>query len=242
MDAAAGAYHRILAEASADRSVIGVVVVGPRAVGRLLHPASDVDGFVVTTGSFEPWRTRHGDPVELWPMTPDEFEVHGLDADSAWNRPAFLQARVDLDRVGGGIGRAVVRKASLTADEARVTGAAALDAYVNSLYRSLRNLDGGRSLASELDAREAIGPALTAIFALEGRVRPFNKWLVDELQRAPLRFGDPTAAIAAVGKHARPADQRALFRRIEAAARSVGHGPTIDAWEPDVPWLRGDGT
>jgi hypothetical protein len=239
VDAPALRYERILAAATGDPDVVGVVVVGPRAVGRLLHAASDVDGFVITTGPFEPWRSRHGDPVELWPMTPEEFEIHGLTPESAWNRPAFLRARVDLDP-SGSITAAVARKARLLSDEARSLVDTALDAYINSMYRSLRNLWAGRALAGRLDAAESIGPALTTIFALERRVRPFNKWLVDELEQAPLAFGDPTAAIEAIGRAARPEDQRALFLRVEAVARTAGHGGVVDGWEPDVAWLRGE--
>ena len=238
MDEPALRYQRILAAAADDPAVIGVVVVGPRAVGRLLHPGSDVDGFVITTGSFDPWRSRHGDPVELWPMTPEEFAVHGLTPETAWNRPAFLRARVDLDR-SGAIAEAVARKARLAPDEVRSLVEAALDDYINSVYRSLRNLAAGRMLAGRLDAVESIGPALTTIFGLEGRVRPFNKWLEDELEQRPLAFGDPLPAIEAILRDGRPEDQRALFRRVEVAARAAGHGRIVDGWDPDVPWLRG---
>jgi hypothetical protein len=34
-------------------------------------------------------------------------------------------------------------------------------------------------------------------------------------------------------------DQRALFRETETLARTLGHGATIDGWEPDVAFLRG---
>ena len=36
--------------------------------------------------------------------------------------------------------------------------ATALDDYINALYRSLRNLEGGRALGGRLDAVESIGP------------------------------------------------------------------------------------
>ena len=53
------------------------------------------------------------------------------------NRPTFLRTRVDLDRLDGEIERLVARKARLDPEEARGIAAAALDDYVNSLYRSL---------------------------------------------------------------------------------------------------------
>jgi hypothetical protein len=38
-----------------------------------------------------------------------------------------------------------------------------------------------------------------------------------------------------------PAAQRELFNGIEPLARREGFGDVIDSWEPDVPWLRGEG-
>lgn len=35
-------------------------------------------------------------------------------------------------------------------------------------------------------------------------------------------------------------DQQALFRDVERVARSAGLSDVIDAWEPDVAWLRGE--
>ena len=36
-------------------------------------------------------------------------------------------------------------------------------------------------------------------------------------------------------------DGEALFRETAALAQAHGHGATIDGWEPDVAWLRGNG-
>ena len=52
---------------------------------------------------------------------------------------AFVHARVVLDRHDGLIAQLVARKATLTGSEARQTVNGHLDAYVNSLYRSLKN-------------------------------------------------------------------------------------------------------
>jgi hypothetical protein len=42
-----------------------------------------------------------------------------------------------------------------------------------------------------------------------------------------------------VARTADAAEQQALFRDAEALARAHGLGMVIDAWEPDVEWLRG---
>jgi hypothetical protein len=80
---------------------------------------------------------------------------------------------------------------------------------------------------------------LTTVFALEGRVRPFNKWLRHELARHPLEFEDLAGLADAMAAEPTTETQRDAFRRLEIAARSAGQGPVIDSWEPDVAWLRG---
>jgi hypothetical protein len=241
-DAATSAaeFDAYVRRAEADPEVVGLVLMGSRGFDALVGDDSDYDLLVIVAGPLEPWTTEHGSSVETWPMTLERFAAQGLPGSpDAWNRPAFLGVRVVLDRTGGEIGRLVERKRVLAPDEAAAIAAASLDGYVNSLYRSLRNLEAGRDLEGRLDALESIGPLLTTAFAFEGRVRPFNKWLGVELARQPLAFGDLAAVADAIASAPTAATQRAAFRRIEAAARAAGHGAVIDGWEPDVDWLRG---
>lgn len=240
-------YEALLDRAAADPRVVGIVVFGSRAAGPYATAESDVDCFVVVDGSREQaraWATPHGAPVEVWAMTLDEFRAHALPGDAAtWNRPALIRARVDLDKLDGEIGRIVDRKRRLEPDESREVAGFALDGAINSIYRALRNLEGGRTLAGRLDALEAIGPFLTTVFALEGRVRPFNKWLAFELETEPLRtpaFADLTERVTAWAGDLSAERIRAAFRVLEAAARAAGHGTVVDGWEPDVAWLRGE--
>jgi hypothetical protein len=238
-------YAEILSRANADPNVVGVVVFGSRAAGAFVTDRSDVDAFVITDGVTvdpERWRTPHGSPVEIWPMSLDEFRVHALPGSpEAWNRPTFLRVRVDLDRLEGEISSIVERKRHLEPDEAKAQAKTALDDFVNSLYRALRNLEGGRSLEGRMDAMEAIGPFLTTAFALENRVRPFNKWLRRELEQEPLAsasLGDIVEIVEAIVSDPTPVNLRRGFRALEPAARSGGHGADIDQWEPNVIWLR----
>lgn len=113
-----------------------------------------------------------------------------------------------------------------------------LDGYIDSLYRSLKNLEAGRALEGRLDGLESVPLLLTTAFALEGRVRPFNKYLRHELEQRPL----PTVhadAIERIAREATPRDQRAVFRDVEYRAREAGFGSIVDGWEPDVEWLLG---
>lgn len=236
----AGDFASFRARAEADPDVLGLVLMGSRGYGAHVGDASDYDVLVVVGRDPEPWRSEHGASVESWPMTIERFRSHGLPGDrDAWNRPAFLGVRILLDRSDGEITRLVEAKRVLAPDEARMIGATSLDAYLNSLYRSLRNLEAGRSLEGRLDALESIDPLLTTSFALEGRVRPFNKWLRQELRSRPLALLDVLSLADELSARPDVEAQRRVFRRVEEAARLAGCGDVVDSWEPDVDWLRG---
>lgn len=238
-------YRELLERVGGDPAVVGVVSFGSRAAETFVTADSDVDAFVIVDGPEPlsyPYATNHGDAVEVWPITLEKFRTHALPGSpEAWNRPAFLTARVDFDRLDGEIGRIVERKRRLDPEEATALVATALDGYINSLYRSLRNLEGGRTLEGRLDGLESIGPLLTTAFALEGRVRPFNKWLRFDLEAEPLVLPDLAGLLDHVDRIAADpttSNQRQAFRAIERAARAAGHGAVVDSWEPDVAWLR----
>lgn len=240
-------YARLLERARADPAVVGVVVFGSRAVGADLTPGSDVDCFVVVDGSVDEaagWKMPYGGPVETWPITLEAFRTHALPGDeAAWNRAAFIRARVDVDRLDGEITAIVDRKRWLTADDAKAIIEASLDDAINSIYRALKSAEAGRVREARLDAIEAIAPLLTTTFAVEGRVRPFNRWLGRELAMEPLRMAasaDLLGRVDAMAVDGSPESIQSAFRMLEAVAREAGYGANVDAWSPYVGWLRGE--
>lgn len=235
-------FREVLARAEGDPNVLGLIVFGSRGAGIFVTDRSDYDAFVVLREPDMSWRTDHGEPVELVPISLDEFEAYALPGSAwAWNRPSFLRARVVLDRLDGAIGRMVERKTRLDQDEIAAVAPEALDGYMNALYRSLRNAEGGRSLAARLDAGDSVGPLLSFLFAIDGRVRPFAKYLDVEAADRPLAIPDLPSRLASLLAAPDPAAQRALFRDVEVVARHRGFDAVVDGWEPDVPWLRGKG-
>jgi hypothetical protein len=244
-----GAYRQLLERAAAEPDVVGVVAFGSRAAGVFVTEQSDVDCFVVVDGpesAADRWATNHGESVEVWPLTLDAFRLHAMPGTAQeWNRPAFIRARVDLDKLDGEIARIVERKRRLTPAEAETTARDAIDDAINAIYRARRNVEAGRDLEGRLDAVQAIGPFLTAAFALDERVRPFNKWLRRDLSDEPLRATRSSSVLEIAEELAGKATQESLvaalsaaFVVLEDAARSRGHGERIDGWEPDVAWLR----
>jgi hypothetical protein len=174
----------------------------------------------------------HGARVEIVSTTLDgirnESSEHG--------RYAAAHADVVLDKTGGELTRVVAGQESLPSGTRDAVVREALDGYINQTYRSLR-------YGTRLDAVEAIPYALRTIFALENRVRPYNKYLEWELRHHPLdgwTADDLLPLLDRVLTGERKA-QHELFELIEEPARREGFGDVVDGWEPDVDWLRGQG-
>ena len=216
-----------------DSNVLGLVVGGSRGKGEYVTDESDWDVYVIVHERPSETRSRRGGAIEPMYRTLDE-----LRATPDWNRYTFAHVRPALDKTG--------EIAPIVAELGRRDPATAggwLDAYVNSLYRSLRNERLGLELASRLDAAESVPWWLEFVFSAYGRVRPYNKWLRWELETHPL--GEPWAAETVLPRLDRIVstgdldEQNALFRVTEAFARERGLGDVIDGWDPDVPFLRG---
>jgi hypothetical protein len=191
---------------------------------------SDWDVFVVVREHRDELGFRRGDPVETVEVTLEELRNQ-----PDWNRYALAWLEPQLDKTGE-VGAAL--RAATSVDPG--TAGEPLDGYVNMLYRSLKNARVGLELASLLDAQESIGWWLQFVFAAHGRLRPYNKWLEWDLREHPLPVAVDLALLERIARTGSVSDQRELFRDTEALARERGHGATIDGWEPDVGFLRGE--
>jgi hypothetical protein len=228
-------FDDLLEVARSRDEILGLYVFGSRGRNFMVDERSDWDVCIVLAGQeareeFErEFPFAHGARVEIVTATLDgmrgNLSEHG--------RYAAAHADVVLDKTGGELTRVVAEQESLPDGSRDSIVRESLDDYINQAYRSLR-------YGIRLDAVEAVPPALRTIFALENRVRPYNKYLEWELVHHPL--ADWTAGDLPLLDRVLTGDPQALrelFNRIEPIARREGFGDVIDGWEPDVPWLRG---
>jgi hypothetical protein len=187
----------LLAEARDDDNVVGVVLFGSRGKGAFVTERSDWDVFVVVREHRGERPFVHCAALETVEVTLDELRNQ-----PAWNRYSLTWLEPQLDKTGevAAALRNAVRVDPATAGEP-------LDGHVNSYYRSAKNARVGLELASLLDAQESVGWFLQFVFAVHGRIRPYNKWLAWELQTHPLLVERPPAARADSphGRHRRAA-------------------------------------
>ncbi|MGP4046124.1 hypothetical protein [Streptomyces sp. 2A115] len=235
-------YDAFVELATADAAVVGLVLKGSRAHQGMTTEHADHDLYVVLADGVTTDLTRlsgHRAPeLDLVIVSLTEFRTAGM---PGFERYALARARIVLDRLDGGIAQLLAAKARLDPDEAFQDSHNWLDAYANSLYRSVKNDRDGQTLAAHLDAADSIRFLLELLFALNRRPRPYNKYLEWELDRYPLPDWDTHMLLAAVERISATGDvplQRRLFARVEAVARRDGHDAVLDAWGEDLDLMR----
>jgi hypothetical protein len=218
--------------------ILGLYVFGSRGRNFLVDERSDWDVCVVlgdreARDAFDrEFPYAHGARVEITSATLDDLR----NSSSEHSRYAAAHAQVVLDKTSGELTRVVAELEALPPGRKDSIVREALDDYVNQTYRSIR-------YGTRLDAVEAVPPALRTIFALEDRVRPYNKYLEWELRHHPLEDWTADELLPLLDRvlTGEPEAQHELFNRIEPLARRGGFGDVVDGWEPDVDWLRGKG-
>ncbi|MEU4242367.1 nucleotidyltransferase domain-containing protein [Actinoplanes sp. NPDC026619] len=217
---------QVLARATADPGVRGVILTGSRARGTETI-RSDYDVTIVVAEQAQPSRhsTRTGelDEVVCTVAALADTSVH-------WPRYGYRGAKVLLDRLDGGIAELVRRQATFSAEEAARHARAGLDAYVNQLYRCVKSRRDGFADAALLDEAESLPWLLETVFALHGRIRPYNKYLRWELETFPLPDRWNTALMPDRLRMA----ALSLFPAVETLARHHGHADVLEGWGSDI--------
>ena len=215
-------FEELLERARASEHVVGLFLGGSRGKDANVRPDSDYDVRIV--GDAEDFETPRGSHVEVAVMSLERFRDY-----PEWDRYTLTHIQAVVDKTGE-IQRVIDDRGRLSESEAAERAPAALDGYMNSLYRGLKRPEG---IGGRLHEAEATGYLLTCLFALEGRLRPFNDYLEWELEHYPLRGWSELPALLDGEPHE-------LFRRVEARVRLRGLGDIVDAWEPDVAFMRGE--
>lgn len=233
----------LLARVEHDDNVRGLVLSGSGARGmRTEH--SDLDVYIVLADTTGQQTTKNPEIDTIVVSLAELREVAPPPDDGGdwWFRYSFADARVLLDRTGGELPALLHAQATLTDDEVAATLDGYLDGYLNFYYRSLKSDREGKVLERRLDAVESVSWLLWTVFALHGRVRPYNKYLRHELTVRPLPW-NWSGLLDDLGRLMDDGDvaaQRRLLHLVEAAARVRGKGHVVDGWGAELALMRGD--
>lgn len=234
-------WHRLVELASADDDVVGLVLTGGRGKG-VASERSDWDGLlVVTDTTVSRWRGFDFGDLDMSVLGESEFADYAEPSSAfSWRRYDFAYLTPVIDRRG--FGTLLQQKGQLAPDQAPLVAEEHLDAALNSLYRAAKNDRDGDETATLLDLAEMIGYYLTAAFALECRLRPYNKLLRWDLDRAPLGrlLLSPERLLVLVSQTAQGQLGAAwtLADRLADAFRDAGATEVLYSWEDHLVAVR----
>jgi len=232
---------------AANPKVLAEILAGSWAVG-FEKPGSDLDCYVIfKAGTAE--REVEKFKEQMWAkygtvdidlsnrmaQTISEFKNHAkIGTPFDWDRYSFVHAQMIFDRSGGVVQKILDAKRELDPTEQRAAVQANLPAYISLSYRAVNSSKFGRKFASRLDAAESVQHLLVAWFALEGRVRPYNKYLEWELRNFPLRalkipVERQLTLLVGIGS-GKITDVLEMHRLMEQLARRKGYGRMYDIW------------
>jgi predicted nucleotidyltransferase len=226
-----------------DPDVIGVVLTGSAARG-LATEHSDVDVLVVLGDGVAVAPTLRSPAIDEIPTGIAELESPApWGTEEWWFRWQHAWVEVLRDTPDGRVAAACRRQATLDDVEQRsfLVEGDRLDGWVNFAYRALKSDRDGRPLERRLDAAESVPWLLDVVFALAGRVRPYNKYLAWELRTHPLDVPEWSAERLLPELEAvldgDPAPLRAWYDVVERECRAwdAAHGTTVlgdllDGW------------
>ncbi len=225
-----------------DPAVVGIVVSGSVAHG-MATEHSDVDVWVVYDDELPRSNVKTAAADEI-PVPLAELEQPGrLGTDDWYQRWACAWPLVLRDETGGRVEAALLANATLSGQEQTDVLVDRLDGYVNFAFRAMKAHREARPLERRLDAAESVPWLLDTVFALHGRVRPYNKYLAWELREHPLGAPEWSAeTFPALLERMLDGDPDAVregFVVVERECRAwdVGRGEvlgdTIDGWGED---------
>lgn len=222
-------YAELLARAEEDPDIVGLILSGSRARD-MATEHSDFDVYVVVREYGGKWRSTTRTP-ELDTIVISLADL--ADVSNRWQRYSYRGCQVLIDRLDGRIAELVRAQATLTPAEADSLVREQLDGYVNFIFRAAKSRRDDRPDLARLEEIEAAPWFLWTLFALYGRVRPYNKFLRWELDTYPLP-GPWTADYLVTTLTDRPS---MLFPELERVVRAKGFGDVLDAWD-DLDLLR----
>ncbi|MBI4059687.1 hypothetical protein HY406_01335 [Candidatus Giovannonibacteria bacterium] len=173
---------------------------------------------------------------EIWPRTLTEFKNHAVwGSEKEWDRYNFTHNKAVLDKTGE-LQKIIDEKGSLPKEVQRVVIEEALDNYINQVYRSAKYWRNGNKFAAYVDATESLPPLITALYAFEERLRPYNKYFEWELKHHPLKFlpWPPDEFIADYKHILETGDiktQKKVFTAIKKLFSEHGYSKSIEDWK-----------
>lgn len=231
-------YQQILQQAQDDPGVLGFALTAGRGKG-FSTEHSDYDVYIIVSDDkleVAKEKYRSGDMVDIFLHTLSSFRDYAKWGSSfEWDRYNFTCVKAQIDKTGE-IQKIIDEKGVIPADKIAEASEFNLGAYINYYYRSLKNHRDGNTFAAYLDSSESIIWLIAFVFSIEGRVKPYNKYLEWALEKYPLHFlpWSPKEFIEIIEEILQTGDinlQADVFRKVCKLAVDRGYKESIKEWD-----------
>lgn len=236
----------LIETAKNDENIIGLFSTGSCGKG-MVTDESDYDvTLIVKDGVADDYRAKFksygGVLCDLSVKTLNQLrEAAAWDGPMSWDRYNYTHLKAEIDKTGE-IQKLIDEKGIIPLDKKEEFVSASLDGFINQVYRSVKCFRDGNKIASQLEAADSLPSLLNAIFGLEGRIKPFYKYLDWELTNWPLEKLPWAKAelILIILKIIQTGDistQQMVLRAVEKVFRQEGFNQIFDSWEEMLLWM-----
>lgn len=241
-------FNKIFVEAKTDPNILAFWLDASRGKG-LITKYSDYDCTIVVKDNV---LTEYEKKYENLKEPGIDSNVRSISSfydyaawgsPTAWDRYNFAYLKPLVDKTCK-MRKLFAEKSVVPKNEIKNFIVGSLDHYINQVYRSLKNFRDGRLPAARLEAAEQIAPLLDALFALHGgRLKPYYKYLVWELQKYPLKKLPLSSKkfiekLLVILETADIKTQQEIFIKTEKLFRQAGYGKVFDGWKTVGPWIK----
>jgi len=235
-------YEELLKECTKDENVIGLFLGGSRGKSEdFITQNSDMDVYVILSDSApEEVRGRMKNYLSNWfeirVMSLTELMNHATwRSDHEWDRYNFSHNKPVIDK-SGEVLKIMLEKGTLPEEVKIKIIKDSLGAYINEVYRSAKYWRDGKEVAAYLDGTESLPFLMTALYALENRLRPYNKYFEWELKNYPLKLlpwkaEEFIADYLHISKTGDWNTQAKIFKEIKKLFIEKGYKDIFDEWK-----------
>lgn len=241
-------YDEFVSHIQSQKFVLGLIIAGSHAKG-LQNKDSDLDLYIVVEENLDntivdqlkdditntKYSNLHIDVTNNAIQTLNDFSTYAnVGSKYEWDRYNLVHTKTVFDKTNGKLQELLTAKAKLHDHEAKTVINNYLGAYINLSYRSLKSAENNMINESILDAGESVEYMLSCLFALESRVKPFNKYLRWDLSNQKLNYEnqlniDLYELIITYAK-AEPSAHKQIFQMIKDKATMSGFNSAYSAW------------
>ncbi|HUU78161.1 MAG TPA: nucleotidyltransferase domain-containing protein [candidate division Zixibacteria bacterium] len=241
-------FTDFLIQAKSDPNILGVILLGSRGKG-FYKEHSDYDFQVIVREEvLEEYKDKikeidNQDFFDCSVLTLESFKNYAAwDTEFMWDRYTYANVKPLIDKTNGVLEQIIVDKGGIPQEHIKDFTAGTLDAYINSVYRSMKGLRDKNIIAYRLEAVDSINYLLQVLFAIhDGRLRPYNKYLKIELEKYPLKklkwtsdeFLQMPMRIIETGDYK---IQQKIMIEVQAIMQKEGFGYVFDSWEGNEKW------